>query len=104
MRNHWRVDRAFLERRGKEQLAAIAVDCGYALSASAVRSYKKGELVNALLRHVATAHAASDPSPAQIKARQWQPDAMLFPAIGPDGQEQPDDQEADTGAAMSEEE
>lgn len=94
MRNHWRVDRAFLERRDREQLAAIAVDCGYALNAPAVRSYKKSELVNALLRHFANAHAAGDPSAAQIKARQWLPEAMLFPAVDPDAPQdagEPDD-------------
>jgi len=84
MRNHWRIDRAFLERRSREQLAAIAVECGYVMSASSVRSSKKAELVNALLRHFANAHAASDPTPAQVKAREWLPGAMLFPAIDPD--------------------
>jgi ParB/RepB/Spo0J family partition protein len=95
MRNHWRVDRAFLEKRDREQLAAIAVDCGYALNASAVRSYKKSELVNALLRHFANAHAASDPNAAQVKARQWLPEAMLFPAVDPDAPQDADEQEQD---------
>ncbi len=92
MRNHWRVDRAFLERRNLEQLAAIAVECGYALSAGAVRSYKKSELVNALLRHFASAHAAPEPSPAQRKAIEWLPEAMLFPAIDPDAAGQQHDE------------
>ena len=95
MRNHWKPDRAFLDRRNREQLAAIAVDCGYAVSAGSVRSYKKAELVNALLRHFASAHAASEPSPAQIKARQWLPEAMLFPAIDPDASDSPDEDEAE---------
>lgn len=94
MRNHWKPDRAFLDRRTREQLAAIAVDCGYAVSAASVRSYKKAELVNALLRHFASAHAASESSPAQIKARQWLPEAMLFPAIDPDASHGPDEDEA----------
>lgn len=84
MRDHWRPGRSFFERRTREQLAGIAVDCGYAISAGSVRSYKKGELVNALLRHFAGAHAAEEPSPAQAKARQWLPDAMLFPAVSAD--------------------
>jgi ParB/RepB/Spo0J family partition protein len=84
MRNHWRVDRAFLERRNLEQLAAIAVECGYALNTGAVRSYKKSELVSALLRHFANADAAADPTPAQRKAMEWLPEAMLFPAVDPD--------------------
>ena len=95
MGNHWRPDRAFLDRRTREQLAAIAVDCGYAVSAGSVRSYKKAELVNALLRHFASAHAASEPSPAQIKARQWLPEAMLFPAIDPDAPHGLDEHDAE---------
>ena len=96
MRNHWRPDRAFLERRNREQLAVIAHECGYALSAGAVRSYKKSELVEYLLRHFANAHAAADPTPAQIKAREWLPEAMLFPAIDPDApEEEPHDQDED---------
>jgi hypothetical protein len=60
------------------------VECGYALSAGSVRSYKKSELVNALLRHFANAHAAAEPTPAQRKAIEWLPEAMLFPAVDPD--------------------
>ena len=30
MRNHWTPDRSFLERRTRDQLVAIAADCGYA--------------------------------------------------------------------------
>ena len=30
MRYHWHPDRSFLERRTRDQLVAIAVDCGYA--------------------------------------------------------------------------
>jgi ParB family chromosome partitioning protein len=100
MRKSWRPDRAFLERRNRDQLAVIAYECGYALSAGAVRSYKKSELIEWLLRHFANAHATSDPTPAQIKAREWLPEAMLFPAIDPDaqnapGHEEPDEDEPD---------
>jgi hypothetical protein len=56
-----------------------------------VRSYKKSELINCLLRHFANAHAASDPTPAQIKAREWLPEAMLFPAVDPDTPTQADE-------------
>jgi ParB family chromosome partitioning protein len=66
MRKSWWPDRSFLERRSREQLAAIAYECGYALSAGAARSYKKSELVEWLLQHFANAHAASDPTPAQF--------------------------------------
>jgi ParB family transcriptional regulator, chromosome partitioning protein len=45
MRNHWRPDRSFFERRTRDQLVAIAVDCGYAEGAGRVASYKKADLV-----------------------------------------------------------
>jgi ParB family chromosome partitioning protein len=112
MRKSWRPDRAFLEKRNREQLAAIAYESGYALSAGAVRSYKKSELINCLLRHFANAHAASDPTSAQIKAREWLPEAMLFPAIDPDGADAqgegppdysaPDEDEAEHDMALDE--
>lgn len=85
MRNHWRPDRAFLERRNREQLVAIAKECGYAEGIGSVTSFKKSELVTCLLRHFANSLAAADPTPAQRKAREWLPGAMLFPAIDPDG-------------------
>ena len=47
MRNHWHPDRSFFERRSRDQLVAIAVDCGYAEGAGRVASYKKADLVNA---------------------------------------------------------
>lgn len=104
MRNHWRVDRAFLEKRSRDQLAVIAADCGYAPSAASVRSTKKSELVNALLRHFAKAYAAADPSAVQIRAREWLPEAMLFPAVNPDAAHEPDGQDGDADAFMSDEE
>ena len=45
-------------------------------------SYKKADLVNCLIRHFESARAAATPTPAQQKAREWLPDAMLFPAVG----------------------
>jgi hypothetical protein len=78
MRKSWRPDRAFIERRNRAQLSAIACECGYALSAGAVRSYKKSELIECLLRHFANAHAASDPNPAQVNAREWLPCQRRF--------------------------
>jgi ParB family transcriptional regulator, chromosome partitioning protein len=35
------------------------------------------------VRHFQNAEAASDPTPAQQKARDWLPEAMLFPAVDP---------------------
>jgi ParB family chromosome partitioning protein len=84
MRYHWHPDRSFFERRTRDQLAAIAVDCGYAEGPGRLGSYKKVDLVNALIRHFESARAAAMPTPAQQKAREWLPDAMRFPAIDPD--------------------
>lgn len=33
--------------------------------------------------HFESAHAANEPTPAQIKAQEWLPEAMLFPAVLP---------------------
>jgi ParB family chromosome partitioning protein len=84
MRYHWHSDRSFLERRTRDQLIAIAVDCGYAENTGRVATYKKSELVNSLLWYFDTARSAATPTPAQEKAREWLPDAMRFPAVNPD--------------------
>jgi ParB family chromosome partitioning protein len=84
MRYHWHPDRSFLERRTRDQLVAIAVDCGYAESVRRLASYKKADLVNSLLRYFNTAYSAATPTAAQEKAREWLPDAMRFPAVNPD--------------------
>lgn len=97
MRGSWRADRAFLERRTTAQLLVIARECGYADGVGTVGSFKKVELVNALLRHFANAHAASNPTPSQQKARDWLPEAMRFPAIDPDAllsDQEPDEEAA----------
>lgn len=83
MRTHWRPDTSFFGKRSREQLVAIAKECGYADGHGSVGSYKKSELVSALVKHFQNAMTASDPLPSQIKAREWLPDAMLFPAVDP---------------------
>lgn len=84
MRNHWRPDADFLNRRTREQLVAIAQECGYAEGLSGLHSWKKSELVNGLLRHFEQARAAGAPTDAQRKALSYLPEAMLFPAVDPD--------------------
>jgi ParB family chromosome partitioning protein len=84
MRYHWHPDRSFLERRTRDQLVAIAVDCGYAENTGRVATYKKAELVNSLFWYFETARSAATPTTAQEKAREWLPDAMRFPAVNPD--------------------
>lgn len=85
MRNHWKPDRAFFEKRTRDQLLEIAQECGCAdlYGIGTLRTYKKGELIGSLLRHFTLAYNAAEPSEAQRKAREWLPGAMLFPAIDP---------------------
>jgi ParB family chromosome partitioning protein len=87
MRSHWTPDSDFLSRRTRNQLIAIAQECGFAEGRYALHTWKKLELVNGLLRHCQDARKALKPTPAQAKALQWQPEAMLFPAVDPDAPE-----------------
>jgi ParB family transcriptional regulator, chromosome partitioning protein len=48
--------------------------------------------VNALARHFQTARAAAAPTPAQRKAREWLPEAMLFPAVDADAPAEAEDE------------
>jgi ParB family chromosome partitioning protein len=84
MRHHWSPDAAFFSKRTREQLASIAIECGYAEGRGQLSSYKKADLVNGLARHFQSAKAATEPTPAQQKAREWLPAAMLFPAVDQD--------------------
>lgn len=85
MRNHWKPDRAFFEKRTREQLLDIALECGCAdlYGIGTLRTYKKGELVSTLLRHFNLAFSTDEPSAARSKAKNWLPAAMLFPAVDP---------------------
>jgi hypothetical protein len=58
-------------------------------------SYKKADLVNCLIRHFESARAAATPTPAQAKAREWLPEAMLFPAVDSDVTTESEDDAAD---------
>lgn len=81
MKNHWRPDAAFLGKRNREQLVVIAVECGFAEAASQLSTYKKADLVNGLTRYFHNVKGDSDP--VDQKARDWLPEAMLFPAVDP---------------------
>jgi ParB family transcriptional regulator, chromosome partitioning protein len=83
MRNHWRPDASFFAKRNREQLVSIAKECGYAERYGAAGSYKKSELIACLVKHFQSAMTTSDPLPSQIKAKQWLPESMLFPAVDP---------------------
>ncbi len=95
MRNHWRPDRSFFEKRTRDQLVSVTKDCGFAEGRSSLGSYKKAELVSGLTQFFVTAQSTADPTPAQEKARAWLPEAMLFPAVDPDPQDVPDETDED---------
>jgi ParB family chromosome partitioning protein len=94
MRNHWKPDRAYLSRRTREQLIAIAKENGMAEGRGSLGTYKKSELVEGLLFHDAQARLESSPTQAQRKALEWLPEIMLFPAVDPDGQGSEPDEDA----------
>lgn len=83
MRRHWCPDAAFLSKRNREQLVVLAKESGYADAASQLGAYKKADLVNALARYFQSAKAEAEPTEQQIRAREWLPEAMLFPAVDP---------------------
>ena len=95
MRSHWRPDAAFLSKRTREQLVGIARACGYAEGIGLVGGYKKSELVACLVRHFQTAQTTSEPTAAQQKARNWSPEAMLFPAVDPNAPSAQEDEEVE---------
>lgn len=80
MREHWTPCETFLSGRNKEQLAVISGECGYNSPGTAA-SYKKGELVNALLRHFHLAGESGEPSERYRMALSWLPGVMRFPAV-----------------------
>jgi hypothetical protein len=79
----------------REIKATLLDDRPTVAAAGRVASYKKADLVNCLIRHFESACAAATPTPAQQKARQWLPDALLFPAVDPDAASEPEDVAAD---------
>lgn len=81
MKNHWRPDAAFFGKRNREQLVSIATASGYADGVGQLSTYKKADLVNALVRYFQTAKAEANPTEQQQKAMAWLPEAMLFPAV-----------------------
>lgn len=96
MRKHWRPDAAFFSKRTGEQLVSIAKECGYAERYGMAGSYKKSELVAVLVKHFQSAATTDDPLPSQVKAREWLPEAMLFPAVDRDAPaESADEPESD---------
>lgn len=95
MRQHWTPDRAFLSRRNREQLIAIAKANGTADGRGGLASYKKSELVDTILFHDHNARQAVSPTPEQRNALDWLPEAMSFPAVDPDAHDVTDEPDED---------
>lgn len=95
MRQHWTPDRAFLSRRNREQLIAIAKANGTAEGRGGLAAYKKSELVDTILFHDRNARQAVSPTPEQRKALDWLPEAMSFPAVDPDAHDVSDEPDED---------
>jgi ParB family chromosome partitioning protein len=63
MRRHWRPDAAFLSKRRKDQLVAIAKESGASIRMGALKDYSKATLVEALIKHFERTKAAPDEAP-----------------------------------------
>ena len=86
MRRHWRPDAAFLSKRRKDQLVAIAKESGASIRMGALKDYSKATLVEALVKQFERTKAAPDDAPDyDLKGRDWLPGAMLFPAVTAEG-------------------
>ncbi|TVR79938.1 MAG: ParB/RepB/Spo0J family partition protein [Rhodospirillales bacterium] len=80
MRDHWCPDEAFLSRRRKDQLEAIAKETGAVTRLGALKDYNKTQLAAALARHFERCAADDKLIAADLKARTnaWLPEAMRF--------------------------
>lgn len=87
MRDYWRPDEGFLKRRNKVQLQALMNESGASAKLASAAEYKKGELVKSLTKFFQSAKKAKKPTETDLKANDWLPEAMNFPAIDPDRKE-----------------
>lgn len=83
MRDHWTPDEAFLTRRRKDQLEAIAKESGAVTRLGRMKDYSKSQLAAALARHFqrSAEDDATLPEELRKRANAWLPDAMRFPAV-----------------------
>jgi ParB family chromosome partitioning protein len=83
MRDGWVPDEAFLTRRRKDQLEAIAKESGAIARLGRMKDYSKTQLAAALARHFLRCAEgdAAIPEDMRTLANAWLPDAMRFPAV-----------------------
>jgi len=93
MRAYWRPDTEFLARRTRTQLEQIVHESGLtARLGQATGTTKKAELVRKMAQHFTRVHDLSNPTDNDLKARDWLPDAMRFPAVDAAAQDVADEQ------------
>ena len=81
MRDWWTPETVFLSALRREQLLAIAEQCGASVRFTSMKTWSKNELVQGLARDFATAAAADAPDKQDIQtSRAWVPCLMRFPA------------------------
>ena len=87
MRDYWCPDEAFLTRRRKDQLEAIAKETGAVTRLGALKDYNKTQLAAALARHFERCAADDKLIAADLKARSnaWLPEAMRFGGVAVEG-------------------
>lgn len=97
MRDGWVPDEAFLTRRRKDQLEAIAKESGAIARLGRMKDYGKTQLAAALARHFQRCAEGDTAIPEEMRnrANAWLPGAMLFPAVTADA---PAEQDADIEA------
>jgi len=83
MRDSWVPDEAFLTRRRKDQLEAIAKESGAIARLGRMKDYSKTQLAAALARHFQRCAEGDATIPEEMRtlANAWLPDAMRFPAV-----------------------
>lgn len=83
MRDSWVPDEAFLTRRRKDQLEAIAKESGAIARLGRMKDYSKTQLAAALARHFQRCAEGDTTIPEEMRnrANAWLPDAMRFPAV-----------------------
>lgn len=83
MRDGWVPDEAFLTRRRKDQLEAVAKESGAIARLGRMKDYSKTQLAAALARHFQRCAEGDTTIPEEMRnrANAWLPDAMRFPAV-----------------------
>ena len=81
MRSWWKPDEAFLSGLLRDQVVAIAEECGAAEHLSGFRGWTKKQLVQELARYFAEHSDLEQPADADsAAAMEWLPGMFLFPA------------------------